>query len=283
MNGKKVAGYGRVSTQGEAAEGTSLEERKVSTQPNGRVEGVSKRLLFAPLVRVSTEAQAKRGESLSTQRKQLKAAIDILGGEVYDWYVGQEHATPDQERKILEQLMRDAVDKKFDAVMVADISRWSRDNRKNKEYAEILRKNGIRFFVGTSEMNLNIPDQSLILGMGVEIAEYSAKTQAYKSIINRINKAKDGYLSSSGRVPYGRTFNKKTREWGIDERKWQAIKEAARQYLEGDVPFTVLGERFGMNPAYLREVLTQRCGDTWVQRYREERFKIDEKVEMKIL
>src|SRR3990170_7007758 len=121
---------------------------------------LKKSLEFAPLVRVSTERQEKQGESLNTQRTQLEASVETLGGEVYRWYAGQEHATPDQERRILEQLMRDATDRKFDAVIVADISRWSRDNGKSKEYVRVLKDQGIKFFVGTREMNLFDPTQA---------------------------------------------------------------------------------------------------------------------------
>jgi DNA invertase Pin-like site-specific DNA recombinase len=163
---------------------------------------------FAPLIRVSTERQEKQGESLKTQRKQLESAIASLGGDIYRWYAGQEHATPDQERRILEELMRDVVDKRFDAVMVADFSRWSRDNGKSKEYTRILKDKGIRFFVGSREIDLFDPSQAFMLGMSVEVAEFFAREQAYKSIINRIERAKGGYLSSSGRVPYGRVFNR---------------------------------------------------------------------------
>ena len=70
-------------------------------------------LLFAPLIRVSTEQQAKQGESLRTQKEQLSQAIQSLNGKIYKWYEGQEHATQDYERKILEQLMQDAEGKEI--------------------------------------------------------------------------------------------------------------------------------------------------------------------------
>ena len=134
-------------------------------------------MLFAPLIRVSTEEQKKRGESLRVQKGQLTRTIETLNGEVYHWYEGQEHATPEYERKILEQLMQDAHAHKFDAVIVADISRWSRDNGKSKTYTKILQKSGIRFFEGTREINLFDPTQAFVLGMGVEIAEFFASQQ----------------------------------------------------------------------------------------------------------
>ncbi|MBE9546921.1 MAG: recombinase family protein [Proteobacteria bacterium] len=171
---------------------------------------MEKKLRFAPLIRVSTEGQAKRGESLYTQRKQLKSAIESLDGTVYQWYAGQEHATPDQERKILNELIQDAQHQKFDAVMVADMSRWSRDNRKSKKHLDILKHHNIRFYVGTREFNLYEPLPSFMLGMGIEVAEFFAKEQAYKSIINRIERAKKGY-PSCGRRPFGRTFDKEIR------------------------------------------------------------------------
>jgi hypothetical protein len=49
-------------------------------------------LVFAPLVRVSTEVQARMGESLSTQRKQLEFAIKTLNGVIYKWYSGPEQS-----------------------------------------------------------------------------------------------------------------------------------------------------------------------------------------------
>ena len=80
------------------------------------------RMRFAPLIRVSTEGQDKKGESLTVQRKQITAAVKQLGGAVVGWdYCGQEHATPMQERQKLDLLLKDAADGKFDAVIVADI------------------------------------------------------------------------------------------------------------------------------------------------------------------
>ncbi|MBU3916239.1 recombinase family protein, partial [bacterium] len=102
------------------------------------------KIKFAPLIRVSTERQEKKGESLNTQKKQIIDYVDSLDGIIPDvcWqYTGQEHATPDQERKILDKLLTDSGKGFFDAVIVCDASRWSRDNGKNDEGLKILIKN----------------------------------------------------------------------------------------------------------------------------------------------
>ena len=64
-------------------------------------------LRFAPIIRVSTEAQEKKGESLRTQKTLITQFVERLNGTIPArcWgYSGQEHATPSQEREKLEQL-----------------------------------------------------------------------------------------------------------------------------------------------------------------------------------
>ncbi len=235
-----------------------------------------KKLIFAPLIRVSTEKQEKKGESLKTQRVQLERAIEAVNGKVYKWYSGQEHATPDNERKILEQLIADAKEHKFNAVMVVDISRWSRDNKKSKEYLEVLKKNHIKFFWLTRHMDLAVPFNNLILGMGTEINEFFAAEQTHKSMINRIARAKKG-IPTAGKLPYGRTFDKSTKRWGIDPEKQAIIKDAAKRYLSGE-SIDDIASLYGMNTPNLNKILKHRCGEKWEQRFRSKQLNIDETV-----
>lgn len=61
--------------------------------------------------------------------------VETLGGTIPErlWrYSGQAHATPDQERIKLDQRLEDSGKALFDAVIVCDPSRWSRDNLKSK-------------------------------------------------------------------------------------------------------------------------------------------------------
>lgn len=239
------------------------------------------KLIFAPLIRVSTERQKKRGESLLTQRAQLELAIEKLGGKIFKWYSGQEHATPEQERKILGDLISDAKEKKFNAVIICDLSRWSRDNKRSKEDLETLKKNRIKFYVGSKEIDLYNPEQSFMIGIGVEVNEYFAREQAYKSIINRIERAKKGF-PACGKRPYGRIFDKEKMTWDVDQLKKRKLEEIVKVYLEENINFLELGRRFGMNGSNLDKLLTKRSGDTWEQRFRSKAHNIDETVSTKV-
>ena len=236
-------------------------------------------LRFAPLIRVSTEKQAQKGESLRTQTSQIQQHVKTLNGIIPDscWeYSGQEHATPEHERAKLKQLLKDSSRGIFDAVMVCDISRWSRDNLQSKQGLEVLKNNGIRFFVGTTEYKLKNPEHSFILGMSAEVGELLARQQALKSITNRIERAKRG-LPTAGKLPYGRTFDKRTETWGLDPEKHKNIQWAAEQYLNG-MSIVNIAQVLEMNFSNLWKILTQRSGPKWECCFRNEKINVDETV-----
>ena len=241
------------------------------------------KLRFAPLVRVSEEKKEQKSESLKTQRQQIESYVKSMNGIIPDdlWkYSGQEHATPEFERKKFDQLLEDSAKDKFDALIICDASRWSRDNLKSKQGIKILKNNGIRFFIATMEYDLFNPEHSMILGLGGEINEFFALMQALKSIQNRISRAKRG-LPSAGRLPFGRSFNKKTETWGLDEQKATDIQWAADQYLIG-AHLPDLAKTLNMNASNLWKILTQRCGDTWKMSFKNLKVNVDETVEIKI-
>lgn len=238
------------------------------------------KLRFAVLIRVSTERQAAQGESLKTQRKQCDEAVEKLGGIIYRYYSGQEHATVNEERAILDAMMRDAESDLWDAAMVADVTRWSRDNKRSKQDLERLRTLGKRFFVGTSEYDLNRPEHSLFIGLNAEIGEFFGLEQARKSILGKIELAKQG-LPSCGNLPYGRTFDKETKQWGVIPETKALVEQMARTYLEENISYQGLQERFGLGYTYIHKIF-RGAGDTWVQSFKSPRLGISETVPTKV-
>jgi site-specific DNA recombinase len=241
----------------------------------------TKGLRFAALVRVSTDKQEKKGESMNTQTIRLTDAVKRLNGTVYDWYKGQEGAGPEAEREQLERLMTDAQQEKFDAIMVDDISRWSRDNKKNEEYLDILAAHQVRFFALDMEFNLFNPEQRFILTNVVGIGQFFRNLQAYKSIINRVERAKKGY-PSGGKSPFGRIFDREKEEWGVIPEKQKLVRTLADEYLNGGTGFVPLGRKYGMTAERVWRILTQRSGSDWPQRFTNAKFGIDITVNTKI-
>ncbi len=241
------------------------------------------KLRFAPIIRVSTEKQEQQGESLRTQKTQIKQYVKSLGGVIpeYCWkYSGQEHATSGWERTLLDKLLRDAEKDLFDAIIVVEPSRWSRDNQKSKEGLNIFRKNEIRFFVATMEYALNNPVHTFFISMNAEIGEMQAMMQAQSSIQNRIARAKRR-IPTAGKLPYGRLYDKETMKWSIDPEKQEIIKQTAKRYLAGDNIIKIARD-FGMSYSQLFLTLTKRSGADWPIHFKNEKVNIDEIVPFKI-
>lgn len=241
-------------------------------------------LRFAAIVRVSTERQAKQGESLNVQKTYIEEAIHCLGGTIYRWYAGQEHATPDYERKQLDEVMREVREKpgeNFDAIMVYHSSRWSRDNLKNAEYTKILRDNGIRFFVLTTEVDLFNPTDEFILTLNTAINQLNARQSTIASTHSRIARAQQN-RPSNGKRPFGRIFKKETGEWILDETKKTMVEEWARLYIEEDVSFVELGKRYRMSQKNIHKILTERCGPKWFINFNDKALRRIVRVELKV-
>jgi DNA invertase Pin-like site-specific DNA recombinase len=239
-----------------------------------------KPLRFGALIRVSTERQEEKGESLLTQRTDITRDVATLNGTITHWYGGQEHATPGWEKQELHRLISDAKKGIWNAIVVSHEDRWSRDNGESKHGLEVFRTSGVRFFVGTSEYNLFDPTHCLVLGMSAEIGEFLAANHAKKSLNNRIHRARRG-CPTCGLLPFGRTFDSNTETWGVDPEKHAMVQDCASRYLAGE-SLPKLAKEYGINHAYLWEVLTSRCGDEWLQEFESKKLNIHEVVITKV-
>jgi site-specific DNA recombinase len=152
----------------------------------------TKGLRFAPLIRVSTPEQADKKHSLGIQVEHIREYVHIMGGVIAKdcWrYTGQEHATPEYERVKFDQLLEDCTKNKFDAVIVYDATRWSRDILKHAKAIQIFKQNHIGFYIGMIEQNLFDPNYETSLGIQVLLAQHQAYYQKQRSIIGKIKAA----------------------------------------------------------------------------------------------
>jgi len=225
------------------------------------------KLRFAALCRVSTERQRK-GESLNVQKSQIQKAADELGGKIVQYYGGVEHGTAGYEKAEIDRLLADAEKKScpFNSVIVNHTDRWSRDNTKSHQGLQILNNANIRFFVRTTEYDLEIPEHRLFLEMSAVFGSFQARQQKLTSIDSRIKKAQRG-CSACGKRPFGRTWGKQDERWDVDEKKKAMVEDVARRYLAGE-KLPMLADEYGVNAANLHKVLMKRCSDTWTQKFR---------------
>lgn len=242
-------------------------------------------LKLAILARVSTEAQGKKGESIRTQVKQLKKSAKNCGFEIVKQYVGQEHATPDSNRLIFDKLMSDVDKGYFDAVMVCDLSRWSRDSHVTKNTFAKLRENRVRFFILGEEKDLFNSEHMFELGMLAEVHQYVAAQNARKSIDNKIELAKRGW-PSNGRLPFGRKLLQDSdksgqAKWVLNEEEYQQAQLIYKYYVEDNMGLEKIAPLVGMHSSTVRKVLTQHWNCNWLLTFKE-KGKLRDKVEIKL-
>ena len=80
---------------------------------------------IAIYIRVSTEDQAKEGYSLKGQRECLESFAMREGYEIYKIYSDVGISAFSTQREALQELLKDAKDKKFDLVLVYKVDRFS--------------------------------------------------------------------------------------------------------------------------------------------------------------
>ncbi|NNJ26144.1 hypothetical protein LzC2_22240 [Planctomycetes bacterium LzC2] len=228
----------------------------------------SKPLRIGALIRVSTDRQERKGESLTLQKSDIERNAPAIGGEVAEWYGGSEHATPGWEKAEVDRMLQDAAAGKIDAVMVAYADRWSRDNGAGERGIRTFQKYGVRFFVGTREHDLSEPADVFQLQMSTVMGQLQAATTRKKSIEARIHRARRG-LPTCGKLPFGRTFDRSAggpEGWAVDPDAKAMMEDVARRYLAGE-SLRDLATEYGFSRPILHKNLMHRSGGVWEQTF----------------
>ena len=235
----------------------------------------NKNLRFAPLVRVSSEGQTgEMKTSLENQKSKIIKAVEDMGGSIPDhcWiYTGNEHATPGYEKSMYQQLLKDSEEDLWDAVIISDHDRWSRDNLDGETGLRTLHKNGKLLFVRDQQQDLTDPTIRTQLSLFTVFAQHVAALQKMKSQEGKIAMARLG-IPSSGRLPYGRLFDREKLKvvgkqsaaecWSIDNKKAELFRHCAQRYADGDNPGE-LAALLGITQYTFTQTMRYKSGDTW--------------------
>lgn len=227
---------------------------------------------FSILARVSTTEQEDKGTSLEVQQKTLRRCVEQLNGTVVKEYIGQESAMGVKERPIFEELLTDCSRNLFDAVIVYDLSRWSRNPEKSRYGLAILKKNGIKLFIQNTEYNLSNPETDLIVGILNELNAFSVNLQTRKAMESKIELARRGWaitIPPHGRKPV-HSDKSKPCEWKVIQEDKEQAERIYQLYVEENMGLERVADELGLTKAHTRNILLKYSGDTWVQKVKYE-------------
>ena len=139
-----------------------------------------------------------------------------------------------EKRLDFQKLIQDAMEAKFDYVIVWSTDRFARSRLDARKYKELLAEYGIKV-VSVSEPSIEGPENILLESNQEMLAEYFAAKLARDSMRGMITKAKKGqYLG--GIVPFGyKKVKVNEQDWGfeIDEKEAQAVRKIFEMRAEG--------------------------------------------------
>lgn len=227
-------------------------------------------LRVAILARVSTEGQEKDGQSLEVQTKTLRECVERLNGTIVKEYIGQESAMGTKARDIFADMLVDCSLNLFDAVMVWDFSRISRNQNDTALFVNVFKKNGIKLYTQTQEYNLNNPESELQAGMFSLWNHYQVNLQKRKAMLSKVTLARRGWAISN--PPHGRRpkhdDKSKECEWEVIPEYQEQAQKIYRMYVEENISQEKIAEQLGIPTVQVRLILFKYSGDEWVQRVR---------------
>jgi DNA invertase Pin-like site-specific DNA recombinase len=186
---------------------------------------------FALCLRVSSRGQ-EDGQSLLVQKKFGEEYIRRNGGRLVKTYEGVESATKSlQERDLLQQILRDAAEEKWDALWVLDQSRLTRSPETLQLVASHFSLYNRELHTQGGRTPLETPEGELQAGIQSQSDRYFAQKIAQRTRQSRaelLSKGKHAF----GRWPWGLRWNKNSQEWEIDAEKQALIVKAQRLYVE---------------------------------------------------
>jgi site-specific DNA recombinase len=217
--------------------------------------------------RVSTERQAIEGTSSEEQERIVREECIKKGWELVHFYSDDGYSGKNAKRPGLVKMLADAKKGKFKTVMFTKLDRFGRSLIDLLNICNDLNGLGVKIFcVSHPEINNEGALGKLTMQIMGAFAEFERSMILERTRQGRQVRAKKG-TPGTGRIPHGRVFNKETGTWGVNPKALARIQEAARLYLTTDISMEKLAKHFGMNQMNLRQILVKTAGSEFTQTF----------------
>lgn len=179
--------------------------------------------------RVSTLEQARDGYSINEQIDRMKLYCEAHGWEVHKIYTDAGHSGADTNRPGLQELMRDAENGRFDAVLVYKLDRLSRSQKDTLTLIEdVFLPNGVDFISMTENLDTSTPFGRAMVGILSVFAQLEREQIKERMEVGKVGRAKSGSWCGSPCTPYG--YDMVNGELEINEYEAMQVKEIFRLF-----------------------------------------------------
>jgi len=210
--------------------------------------------LAAVYIRVSTEEQVRHGVSLKAQEEALQNYAKALGFEVCKIYKDEGKSGKNLKgRPEITQLLEDAQNRKFQAIFIYKLDRFSRSLKDLIETIEKLKEWGIDFVSLQDKIETTTANGKFMFHVISAMAEFERNVTMERTKFSMDQKVKDGHPIT--RSPFGYKMIDKKLIPG--EHSYQ-VQEIFQDFLNQNISLTQLAKKYGFSVNGLKKILTNQ-------------------------
>lgn len=181
-------------------------------------------------IRVSTQEQAMEGYSLDAQKRTLTDYCRSMNYEIYGIYSDEGISAKDIEhRPGIMALIRDAVDNKFDIILVWKLTRFSRNLSNIVTVCEQLDKAGVALVSCTEAFDSNTPSGRLIRSILGTVAQFEREIISENVKLGMSERAKQGKRTCSTVLGYDKDGKD---SFCINEKEAEYVRFCYKEFLK---------------------------------------------------
>jgi len=210
--------------------------------------------LAAIYIRVSTEEQVKHGISLSAQEEALKNYAAALGYGIFNIYRDEGKSGKDiKGRPEMKQMLLDAQTRKFQAIFIYKLDRFSRSLRDLIETIEKLKDWDIDFISLQDKIETTSASGKLMFHIISAFAEFERNVTSERTKFSMDKRARDGKVVS--RAPFGYKLENKEL---IQAKDSYLVQEIFQDFLNNKISLTQLAKKYGFSVNGLKKILSNQ-------------------------
>jgi len=207
--------------------------------------------LAAIYVRVSTQEQAQQGFSLNAQKEALENYAKALGYEIHKVYRDEGKSAKDMKRPEMTQMLADAESKKFSAIFIYKLDRFSRSIKDLILTIDKLKDWGIDFVSLQDRIETTSASGKLMFHIIGAFAEFERNVIGDRTKFGMQRKAHEGGFITKAPKGY-KLVNKKLL---VDEQEAEKVREIFNKFLNEDISLTQLAKNYGLTTSGLKKLL----------------------------
>ncbi len=155
-------------------------------------------------IRVSTQEQAEEGYSIPAQRERLIAYCRAKDWNIVDIYVDGGYSGSNLDRPGIQKLIADVGKDKLEVVLVYKLDRLSRSQKDTLYLIEdVFLAHGVDFVSMNESFDTATPFGRAMIGILSVFAQLERETIKERSLMGRMERAKEGLFHGGGNAPIG--------------------------------------------------------------------------------